>query len=444
MPKIVIFLGLGLVALVGLLWLFSPNEDAARDRQLDASVMGVEALRTWLPENDIAVVRSHPRLAPLASDLSMAILPLYDTDLLSEEDPPQTKEDYARQQDQRDIYSYDFFAKLEALPTLVVLPKWRTGFATAEVAHASLLIDTADITRIARQAGLARVSILRRPAAFETASLSPATGQPAQQLALFHAQLFDRDTLPSYCAELVGFAYGSLVIRCRAHGSIAAAHYLSDPDLLNNHGLSVAGNADFVPAMIKGMRPAGNAKAVYLDTSPYLLLDMGDDDIEAQDYSRDPVDLARFFAYPLSVLWALAGVVLGIAIWRGARRFGPPLRMTEDRPEVTKTAAIDAKARLLRLSGNDGRMAAEFVQARLSDLATQTFGQGIGDAGTARYFALLERRNPALASDFRRVTASLIDNASTLPPPELYRQLETFRDLLERVTHGPDPVSKPH
>ncbi|MES2144656.1 MAG: hypothetical protein V4516_09895 [Pseudomonadota bacterium] len=40
----------------------------------------------------------------------MAILPLYDTSLSAEADPPQTKEDYARQQDQRDISSQAFFA----------------------------------------------------------------------------------------------------------------------------------------------------------------------------------------------------------------------------------------------------------------------------------------------------------------------------------------------
>ncbi len=443
MPKVAIFVVIGLLALGGIFWLVMPDQDAARDRRLDASVMGVEALRTWLPEAGIAVVRSHPRLSPSAADLSLAILPLYDTNLLSEENPPQTKEEYARQKDQREIYSYDFFAKIDALPTLVVLPKWRTGFATAEVAHASLLIDTADITRIARQTGLARVSVLRRPAFFETANRAADTNQPPLAVALFHAQLFDRDTLPNYCAELVGFTYGSLVIRCDAHGTIAAAHYLSDPDLLNNHGLSVAAHADFIPALINAIRPAGNTNPVYLDTSPFLLVITGDNETEAQDYTRDPVDLARFFAYPLSVLWALAAVVLGVAIWRGARRFGPAQPSSDDRPEATKTAAIEAKARLLRLSGNDGRMAAEFVQARLSDLAFQTFGQGIGEAGTTRLLALLDRRNPALASEFRRVTATLIETGSTLPPHELHRQLETFRDLLERVTHGSEPIPKP-
>ncbi len=444
MPKGAVFVVMGLLALGGIIWFLMPG-DAARDRKLDASVMGVEALRTWLPEHDIPVVRSHRRLAPRAADLSMAILPLYDTNLLSEADVPQSKEEYASQKDQREIYSYEFFAKVDALPTLVVMPKWRTGFSTAEVAHASLLIDTQDITRIARQTGLARITMLRRPAFFETATRSPASGQPPHDIALFHAQLFDRDTLPAYCTELVGFTYGSLVIRCDAHGSIAAAHYLSDPDLLNNHGLAVGAHADFVPTLIKSMRPAGNSNPVYLDTSDVLQLDMGEDDTEAQDYTRDPVDLARFFAYPLSVLWALAAVVLGVAVWRGARRFGPPMRLSENRPEATKTAAIEAKARLLRLSGNDGRMAAEFVQARLADLAVQTFGPGIGEAGAgaARFLALLDRRNPALASDFRRVTAGLIDNGSTLPPPELHRQLETFRDLLERVTHGSEPIPKP-
>ncbi len=109
MPRIAIFLALGLVAVGAVLWLAMPG-DAARDRRLDVSVMGVEALRTWLPDNAIAVVRSHPRLAPRAADLSMAILPLYDTSLSAEADPPQTKEDYARQQDQRDISSQAFFA----------------------------------------------------------------------------------------------------------------------------------------------------------------------------------------------------------------------------------------------------------------------------------------------------------------------------------------------
>ena len=188
------------------------------------------------------------------------------------------------------------------------------------MAHASQLITIGDVTRLARQTGLARVRLLRRPAVFETARLSPADGQPAQQVALFLAQLFDRGTLPGYCAELFGSADGALVIRCDAHGSIAAADYLSDPDLMNNHGLSVAANAGFAAGMIGAMRPAGNRKPVYLDTAPDQLLDTGEGDARAQDYTRDPVDMARFFAY--------RSLRAGIAFLRG--RPEPPRRCWRD------------------------------------------------------------------------------------------------------------------
>ncbi len=436
----VLYGGIGVLVLGGLSALFLSG-DGARDRKLDASVMGVEALRSWLPAQGIPVVRSHPRLSPKVADLSLRILPVYDVDLLSEEDSPQTKEAFAQQTTQRDIYSYVFFAKLADLQTLVVLPKWRTGFATAEVAHASLLIDTDDVTRIGRQTGLAGTRVLRRAAFFETASRSASPMSGDHEMALFHAQLFDRESLPSFCKEVTGFTYGVLVMSCSAHGSIAAAHYLSDPDLLNNHGLSVADNAAFVRDLMLDLR-GGDEKPVYLDTSTELLLDTGEIDTEAREYDRGAEDLARFFAYPLSVLWALAATVLGVAAWRGARRFGPPRRLADDLPEATKTAAIEAKARLLRLSGNDGRMAGEFVQARLSDLAIQTFGPGLGEAGITRLFAHIERRNAGLAADLRRVTATLTDRGGNLPQTELHRQLETFRDLLERVNDGSGPISK--
>ncbi|WP_426037475.1 hypothetical protein [Cypionkella sp. TWP1-2-1b2] len=62
--------------------------------------------------------------------------------------------------------------------------------------------------------------------------------------------------------------------------------------------------------------------------------------------------------------------------WRGAMRFGPVQQVAEDRLEVSKLAAIDAKARLIRLSRNDGRRVAEFTLTRLQSLAQQTFGAG--------------------------------------------------------------------
>lgn len=443
MRNAVVFALVALLALGGMAALLSFGA-ASQDRAFDASVMGVEGLTTWLPDQGVAVARSHPRLSPKAADLSLRILPLYDVDIEATASAPQTKEGLASQTTQRDIEWHVVFKKLEQLPTLLVMPKWRTGFASTAVAHVSLLTFYFDIETLLAQLGLEGLQLVRRPAEFETTTTHVTATTAPSKIALFHAQLFNRTTLPKHCLEIVGFKSGALLIHCKATSQVPAAHYLSDPDILNNHGLSLAGNAGFAAAMIASLRPEGRTAPVYLDTSTELLLDMDEADTEAREYTREPEDLARFFAYPLSVLWGVAAMILAVTLWRGARRFGPPARLDQGRLEGSKTAAIEAKARLLRLSGNDARMAAEFVQARLADLAAQTFGPGMGDAGTARFFALLKSRNASLAADFHAVTTRLTDQSATLSRAELHRLLETFRDLLERVTDGTGPISKPH
>lgn len=440
-----VIIGVVLLVLGGMIALFSSG---AREGTLDISVMGVEGLGKWLPTASVGVVRSHPRRAPRAADLSLRILPLYDVDLERDAVIPKSAAESARQSTQRDISAEVFFRKLENLPTLVVFPKWLSGFATTEVAHTSLLIGDYDHNRLIQQIGLPGLRITHGAPAFETARLNPGKAAPLQMVTLYHAQLFRRDGLPRPCREVIGFNKGALLIYCDDIGYLDAAYYLSDPDILNNHGLSLAENAGFAVALINGLRPSGNTRPVYLDTGREEMLDMGETDSEARPYTREAEDFARFFSYPLSVFWGLAAVILGLTLWRGVRRFGPSLDAGEDRLEASKTAAIDAKARLLRLSGNDGRMAREFVQARLADLAAQTFGAGIreagiGEAGISRLFAHLASRDPGLAAQFSRVTTHLIGKGAEMPPTELHRQLETFRDLLERVTHGPARVSKP-
>ena len=438
---------LGLGALAAAFWPAEAMRERAEDRALDASLMGVGGLATWLPAQGIALRQSKPRLRPKAAALSLRILPLYDVDLYAFGSVPKTAAEQALQSSQRDLGHYVFFAKLTNLPTLVVLPKWRTGFATTGVAYPALRIPDQELARLLDQTGLQGLRLNHGPAEFLTAVLAAAPLAEPRKVALYHAQLFNRASLPGHCAEIIGLPAGALLIRCEDLDDIRAAHYLADPDTLNNHGLSLAENAAFAVDLIAGLRPAGDARPVYLDTGTRLLLDLGE--TEAESYTREPEDLARFFAYPLSVLWAVAAIILGVTLWRGALRFGPALTPGEDRMEASKTAAIDAKARLLRLSGNDGRMAREFVQARLAGLDAQIFGRGYGqtgtgDSGVSRLFTHLAARNPALAADFRAVTTVLTEKDSRLDPADLHRHLETFRDLLERITDGPEPVSKRH
>ena len=439
MTKAAPWIGLAaLIAAVLALFWFGADGSAARDRQLDASLIGTDGLQIWLQDQGVDLVHSNPRITPSAGQLSLAIIPLYDIDLVSSIKPPLTPEEDMRQASQRDLEHWILQEKLTALPALVVLPKWRTGFIKSAVAHESTLIPISGIKELVRRLELP-LAMITRIGPHMTDASAGAIGKSRHAVALFWAQVFVRAEIPPHCHETLGIPDGALVIQCDETTLMPPAHYLSDPDLMNNHGLGLAENAALAADLIASLR-SDPAKPVYLDTSPLQLLTTEDTPDEAQDYNRGWQEFARLFDYPLSALWAMASVILALAGWRGARRFGPPRAAPDDAPEQSKTTAIEAKARLLRLSGNDGRMVAEFVRARLDALSEASFGAGVGHD---RLFKLLARRDPTLAQRFQTLSADLIARAPTMPNAELYQNLATFRDLLERLTHGPDPISKP-
>jgi len=439
----ILVLGLGYLVL-------TPSESHRKDRALDTSVIGLEGLVKWLPDQGIRVVRSNPRLHPRTSNLSMQIVPLYDVDLFANAVTAQTKDAEMLQSTQRDLEWWVFKSKLNDLRTLVVLPKWRSGFLKSDVAHSSTLIPLSAVNTLLTNLYLTQGALLRLGPAMTTKSLTMKPG-PERSVVLYHAQLFRPDALPDQCTPLLGMREGYLLIRCNGESGddLATAYYLSDPDLINNHGLSLAENASFAVDMISALRQigaTGETRPIYLDTSAELLLITDNAVDEGQTYERGETEFARFFEYPLSVLWAVAGVILALAGWRGLRRFGPAVRPAQDSPEQSKTVGIDAKARLLRISGNDGRMVGEFVRTRLDALAEAAFGAGPGTAAAPvadRLFKHLARRDASLSARFRVVSDDLITRGADMPQRELYSHLETFRDLLERLTHGSDPISKP-
>jgi hypothetical protein len=211
---------------------------------------------------------------------------------------------------------------------------------------------------------------------------------------------------------------------------------LSDPDLLNNHGLALADNAAFAVSLIQHLRGAGETRPVYLDTAGQPL-DSEKPVDEGKSYERSASDLKRFFAYPLSVIWGTLLVVAAICFWRGAYRFGPPLREASANIELSKTAAIEATARLLRLSGNDGRMAGQFVLHLLADKAQLLFGSGAGNqAGITRLFQRLARSDKAGAHALHATAEALIERGHVMTRADLHRHLEIFRKLLGSIELG--------
>ncbi|CAN7706169.1 hypothetical protein LJR245_005862 [Rhizobium leguminosarum] len=398
----------------------------SRGSDFDRSPLGNKGLETWLQAKGIPVVRSDPHVARARSEISLRIIPL--SIHQAEAVAPQANEEADDAGPESPIRESNRYA----LPTLIVLPKWRGSVSTDGIAGKSGLVDLADISGELDKIGYSDFGFARSSTDFEEAQPQLKPGQPIK-IALYQAQTFERSSLPSGWEELAGTPSGALLL----HGEDDPNVYLlSDPDLLNNHGLALADNASFAVSLVTLLRGAGEKRPVYLDTAG-LPLDSKKPADEGRTYERSASDFKRFFAYPLSVIWGVLFVVAAICFWRGAYRFGPALDETSGNIELSKTAAIDATARLLRLSGNDGRMTGQFVLHLLADKAQLVFGPGAGnEAGIERLFQRLARRDQAAAKALHSSAQALIDRGHRMTRADLHRNLEIFRKSLGSTDLG--------
>lgn len=413
-------LGVAVLALLGWLILSARGDDG-----LDRSVMGTSGLALWLRTEGIETRVAPPRSNPQRDDLSAAILPLYDTDLNRPADDLRDDAGRMAQIDPRDVDGWLANAMMARLPVLLALPKWRGGFAITGIAHEQTQVPAPAVQRLIAQTRLggARLVPVENRLTIARVAAAPA-GATTREIALFRAQLIRADSLPQGCSALVTLDAGVLLAECRAADS-PNLWVLSDPDILNNHGLSLADNAAFAADLVRSLR-AGDARPVLLAPSPVWIAE----DETPEPHERTGEDLARFFAWPLSALWLMGVAVLGLAVWRGMVRFGPPRVPGRDAPASSRRAAIAAKARLLRLSGADARMAAEHARAHMADMAAQALGPGAAnDAGVARWLAGLARRAPDLADQLR--AAATIDPYT--PVADLPRRLATLHALTRKA-----------
>ncbi|MGV2981215.1 hypothetical protein ACERNI_13560 [Camelimonas sp. ID_303_24] len=400
----------------------------------DRTVIGNKGLELWLQAHDIPVVGPATAARLPASGLSLRILPMR----APPEEAPATRS--RKTEPPSDPASANLAGKLLELPTLVILPKWSAAILRNGLAQGASLAPPAAIYGQLGKLDLSRLRLRRLGPGFTEAQFSAASGGAAvdsqSRATLYRAQLFDRATLPAHCDELAGAAAGALLLRCEDEASF---YLLSDPDALNNHGLSQGDNAAFALALVRRLRDRDEARPVYLDTGGPLL--DGDSDgtaDEGRSYERSAAEFGRLLSWPLSMIWSAILLVAALCLWRGAYRFGPPLRSGDAAMEISKTTAVEATARLLRLSGNDGRMAAQFVHNLLADRAAARFGPGAAtDAGIDRLFGQFARRDAAAAQALRAVASALTERGPTMSRQDLHNNLNRFRTLLGSMDFGP-------
>ena len=313
------------------LWYTNQAEETA----LRKSATGFDGLALWLDDKGVDVeVKTVAWPAP-ADAYGLRVLPIYDTRPETDRPRPSTEEELLQQVDERDEDYSDVYDKQKFIPTLYVLPKWKTGMRLSRRVHTEFTGETA---RAARWAMMPEDNPGDLQVDGDGFRDYPVAGSDLRAV-LYAPQVFKGGD----CQPLIGDQNAMILAECGTHewpeGGPFKVWLLSDPDLLNNHGLSLGDNAAIAALLLPEM--AGQQKIV-VDYTRSIWSDVTEDDYPERSWS----DLLRFFAYPFSLLWIGLAAFMALAIWRSWARYGAPERAFDDEMSAAKDVAVTAKARL--------------------------------------------------------------------------------------------------
>lgn len=247
-------------------------------------------------------------------------------------------------------------AKDRDAPLVVVLPKWKPGSPRKdrpEWLQSVKLLPAPQILRIARALGdgvpkdldLRRVSGDRLECKVDGGGGLDVEIGPAQLLKA-------RQGLET----VVSCGGDHLIARFPLEESGTPVFLISDPDLLNNHGLGRGANAEVVYSFLT--RELGVRGIVFDET--------------IHGFERDTGLLAESLRFPM-VLGVLQGfVLLGVVLWAGMGRFGKPLPPPSPLG-AGKEVLIDNTAKLLTNGGHAGDSLAQYFRQTTRIVAAHHF-----------------------------------------------------------------------
>ncbi|MET1415951.1 hypothetical protein ABVF61_27020 [Roseibium sp. HPY-6] len=418
-----------LVVIVAGLWYVMSQ----RQQSLRSSPAGLDGLQIWLTSNDITSYNFAGGWPIDQTTVDLLVLPVYDTSLDAARTPPSTKEELLLQQDEYDLSSDVILTKARRVPTLVVLPKWKSGMRLTGLAHPVLLNDPKRIERTLDEitgGGTPELVYARTP--FTEFSYQSGDGTRLRAN-IYAAQMFRSDG----CTPLIGSSDAMILGECPLprstdpdDGERERVLVLSDPDLLNNHGLRLGDNARIAIDVLSSNIDEGN---IVIDYSRASWLR---DPFQEPERERTWADLSRFFGPPFLILWLGAGLLLALFLWRASLRYGPILRDRAS-PGAGKALAIEARARLLRLSGQDGALVREYVSARISAVAATLFGPAHAGhyAKEDEFLRFADRQHPGEAARLRSVLANIQQLPVRTHATEAIHLIDEFEQVLEQITH---------
>jgi hypothetical protein len=197
---------------------------------------------------------------------------------------------------------------------------------------------------------------------------------------------------------------GALIARVN-NGYVRPFFVISDPDLLNNHGLARADNAEI---LLRFLRDELKVNGVVFDEVSHGL-------------QQETPFLAEFVRVPLAYVSLHGLAVFALILWAAAATFGKVLPLA---PRITagKTSLIENTAQLLSHRGRFLQSAGRYFDDVISEVA--------------RTYHLPHKPSSELVDDLQRLTnqrrleVDLPDLQRTLKPPQR-RLRSSYSQLLE-------------
>ncbi|MEO1678173.1 MAG: hypothetical protein AAFU80_08430 [Pseudomonadota bacterium] len=393
-----------------------------RDRRLGSSATGFDGLVHWLRAEGIEA-RNFGGGYPLdASAVALRVLPLFDAEPGEQRSLPRTRDDVMMLDTERELQWPVIEAKVNATPTLIVLPKWRRGARLTGIAHPDLLIPDARLRDVTTRL-LGNEARLSTNASAGIATVSLAASEHTHSAALYAP----RTALGSTCKMVLGEPQAAFLLEClrKSKDGESFVFVLTDPDLISNHGLALGDNAALALAILPRLAetPGPEGRGIVIDySSEFWTRDGPPPEPEPRTWG----EILALFRWPYSLIWTSFAVAFLLALWRGSVRFGPPVQPRGPAP----LAPTDAEARLLQLSGERGRLLADYADRRLAALTQRLLGPRIG---TSTLIGLLPRRapksGPLLLAEAERfhTQPAMIASATAMA------QMRTFETLIDQV-----------
>lgn len=396
-----------------------------RQQALRSSPSGLDGLQVWLSsegQNAQSFVGGWPLSV---DDVGLLIVPLYDTTLDVQRDLPASTGELIVQQDEYDLTANPIQSKAGNVPMIVVLPKWRSGMRLTGLAHPFLLVEPDKIEATLNDlldVNDVKLSYGRAPF---TAFPDSSTGLEAE---VYAAQMFSAES----CIPILGTEDAMILGDCAlVSGTFQDRVFvLSDPDLINNHGLALGDNAfivrDFVASIAADQQ-------VVIDYSRRSWLTRAQDRVQRD---RTWADLMRFFSPPFTLMWVGLVIAMLLTLWRAALRFGPLIKGASGLG-ARKMLAIGARARLMRLSNRDGALIADYSKARIATTAAALFGPAHARQFSSfeAFLAYTQRRHPKHAKALATVLNMIGSMPAGAPPAQAMAAVAKLDRLLEQITH---------